>query len=304
MKDILLGVAVGDALGVPFEFKSRAQMDENPATDMVGYGTHNQPSGTWSDDTSLTLCLAETLEEGYSLERLSSKFIRWYYDAHLTAHNKVFDIGITTRHAISKLEEIMFTHKDFESLKYDSYEQENGNGSLMRILPLLFVIKGKPIEQQFDIVWKNSALTHRHIRAAMSCMIYLNFAEYLFNGQDKFKAYSKTQNDIKNLWKIIDFPIEEKMIFDRIIANDISKQNRLDIQSRGYDIHSLEASFWCFLNENNYKSTVLLSVNLGYDTDTTSAISGGLAGLYYGADQIPREWINKLSKVPMLTYQN
>ena len=291
LKNILLGVAVGDALGVPYEFLSREQMGENPATDMVGYGTHFQPPGTWSDDTSMTLCLAETIEEGYSLEKLASKFIKWRNEAYLTAHNEVFDIGITTNEAISRLENIMATDKNFEKLKYDSYEQENGNGSLMRILPLLMVIKGKPIEEQFEFVWQNSALTHRHIRAGMSCMIYLNFAEHLHNGLDKFEAYRNTKNDIKELWTDIDFPYEEQMFFDRIIEDDIAKLKRNEIQSRGYVIHSLEASFWTFLNNDNYKNTVLTAVNLGNDTDTTSAIAGGLAGLYCGIEGIPVGWI-------------
>jgi ADP-ribosylglycohydrolase len=296
LKNILLGVAVGDALGVPYEFKSREQMDIEPASDMVGYGTHFQKPGTWSDDTSMTLCLAETIAEGYSLERLASKFIKWRNEAYLTAHNEVFDIGITTRHSIVRLEEMLENNEDLSTLKLQSFEDENGNGSLMRILPLLFVIKGKAIEEQFEIVWQNSALTHRHIRAAMSCMIYLNFAEHLQNGVDKLEAYANTKNEIKKLWKTIDFPFEEQIIFERIINADISKLDRTEIQSSGYVIHSLEASFWSFLNNNNYKDTVLTAVNLGDDTDTTSAIAGGLAGLYYGVGGIPLAWVEVLPR--------
>ena len=105
--DALLGVAVGDAVGVPFEFRSRDEMQQNPATEMIGHGTYNQPKGTWSDDSSLTFCLAESLIGGYNLKDISEKFIKWVDEAYWTAHDELFDIGITTSIAISRLKQIV-----------------------------------------------------------------------------------------------------------------------------------------------------------------------------------------------------
>ena len=163
--DALLGVAIGDALGVPFEFKRKPEIDKNPCKDMVGYGTYSQPAGTWSDDSSLTFCLAESLALGYDLKDMAMRFIAWRDTAHWTARGNVFDIGITTTRAISRLARILKNeeYKELTQQKYLGDESDNGNGSLMRIIPLLFYIKGKPIEEQWEIIENVSALTHRHI---------------------------------------------------------------------------------------------------------------------------------------------
>jgi ADP-ribosylglycohydrolase len=295
----LLGVAIGDAVGVPYEFKSHIEMQKNPAIEMIGHGTHYQLPGTWSDDSSLTFCLAESLINGYDLIDISKKFIAWKDHAYWSARNELFDIGITTSKAIDRLKTLVNTGtlNDLLSQKYLGSEQENGNGSLMRILPLLSFIKGKNIKEQFEIIWEVSALTHRHIRAAMSCLIYLKLAENITNGLDKNEGYLLTQNQIKDFWKNIDFAQEEKVHFSRIIDHDIRQLKKEQIKSGGYVVESLEASFWCFLNENNFRDTVLSAVNMGHDTDTTAAIAGGLAGLYYGAENIPEFWLASLARL-------
>lgn len=297
--DCLIGVAVGDALGVPYEFKKTSEMLENPAVDMTEYGTHHQPIGTWSDDSSLTFCLAESLSKSYDLADMAKKFISWKNDDYWTATGYVFDIGITTYKAISELEKII-SNNDFallKTLREDASEFDNGNGSLMRILPLLFYIKNKPLEEQFDIVWEVSALTHKHIRAAMSCFIYLKLAEHLLNGEKKEQAYEMMRNNVAQLWQKINFEKLEQQHFKRIISQHILETKREDLKSGGYVIETLEASLWCFMNENDYKSTVLSVINLGHDTDTTGAIVGGLAGLYYGVATIPENWLSVLKKL-------
>lgn len=293
-----LGVAVGDAVGVPFEFRSREMMKVDPAVEMVGNGTYDQPKGTWSDDSSLSFCLAESLFEGYSLKGISEKFIQWRNESYWSARGEVFDVGITTDKAISRLEKIIASG-EFEklySLKNDADEYDNGNGSLMRILPLLFHIKGKPIEKQFKIVWEVSALTHRHIRAAMSCLVYLKLAEGIINGLSKGKAYRLMQKEVLEFWEVIGFSSEERVHFKRIIQNDIRNLNEDDLRSGGYVIEVLESSVWFFLKKNNYKETILSIINLGDDTDTSAAIAGGLAGLYYGEMGVPSIWTGSLAR--------
>ena len=297
--DALLGVAIGDAVGVPFEFSSREKMKLNPAKDMVGYGTHNQPSGTWSDDSSLTFCLAQSLLNGYDLKDIAQNFIKWKNEAYWSAGGKVFDIGITTAKAISRLRKII-EENDLEELKQQKNygdEYDNGNGSLMRIMPLLFFIKGKPIKEQFEIVWEVSALTHRHIRAAMCCLVYLKLAEKLLAGKDKKLAYSETREDILTFWNDIEFPNNERQHFEKVIQRNITETNINDLKSGGYVMEVLESSIWFFLNKESYEDTILSIINIGHDTDTSAAIVGGLAGIYYGQKGIPEYWIASIAKM-------
>jgi ADP-ribosylglycohydrolase len=295
----LLGVAIGDAIGVPFEFKTRAEMQDNPATGMIGYGTHRQPKGTWSDDSSLTFCLAEALLDGYDLRKIAQRFVLWKNEAYWTARGRVFDIGTTTSKAITRLEEIL-TNNEIEALqgqKNYSEELENGNGSLMRILPLLFHIKGLPIQEQFELIKEVSALTHRHIRAAMSCLIYLKLAEKILAKKDKVMAYLETRTIIRAYWDRIDFPFAERIHFNKIIEQDIRSIPIEELKSGGYVIEVLESSIWFFLQREDYEQTVLSIINLGHDTDTSAAIAGGLAGLYYGIDDIPQFWLASLARL-------
>lgn len=299
IRDGILGLAIGDAIGVPVEFQSRKELDENPVIDMRGFGTHYQPPGTWSDDSSLTFCLADSLSDGFDLKEIADRFIAWKQEAKWTAHGEVFDIGIQTAKSINQLVQIS-QNKDWESLKYLKYEADeytNGNGSLMRILPLYHVLKGEGVEKGFEIVWEISALTHGHIRAAISCLIYLVLVDELLEESDKETAYFNTRTRINKFFKEREIVIRETQQFDRIIANDIQDLDRNEIKSSGYVIDSLEASLWCFLKSENYKDCILKAVNLGDDTDTTAAISGGLAGIYYGCQSFPKNWYNGLVMV-------
>lgn len=294
-----MGVAIGDAVGVPFEFKSRAEMAANPAREMIGYGTHNQPAGTWSDDSSLTFCLAESLLNGYNLKDISVRFINWKNWSYWTAREEVFDIGLTTSRSISTLERIIKSDKseELKRLKNEAKETDNGNGSLMRILPLLFLIKEKNEKEQFDIIWEVSALTHKHIRAAMSCFIYLKLAEKLLEGILKEEAYQQTRLEVMQLWQEIEFPEEERLHFDRVIQNDVREVKEEELKSGGYVIEVLESSIWFFLEKETYEKIILGIINLGHDTDTSAAIAGGLAGIYYGLSGIPEYWIVSLAKM-------
>lgn len=295
--DALLGVAIGDAVGVPFEFSSREKMESNPATEMVGFGTYNQPMGTWSDDSSMTFCLAESLLKGYDLKDISEKFIQWKHNAYWSARGEVFDIGITTSIALERLKLIENDNLEaLKNLKNSGDERDNGNGSLMRIIPLLFYIKGKPITEQFEIIWEVSALTHRHIRAAMSCMIYLKLAEKLLQNKEKEIAYSEMRNEISNFWDEINFSASEREHFKKVIQNDIRETCINNLKSGGYVIEVLESSIWFFLKKETFKDTILSIINLGQDTDTAAAIAGGLAGIYYGEKGIPKNWVSAIAR--------
>lgn len=289
----LLGVAVGDALGVPVEFQERIALDTNPVVGMREFGVHNQPAGTWSDDSSLTFCLAESLCGEFNLQDIAQLFADWYFKAHWTPHGRVFDIGITTRNALNRVQ----SGKYKPELCGEHGEYDNGNGSLMRILPLAFYLKD--IEDKalrFEIVHKVSAITHGHFRSIFSCFIYTEYLLKLFKGTDKIVAYEELKPEILAFSQEQEFESKEINLFDRILKKDIRECWRREINGSGYVLHSLEASLWCFLTHDNYKDAVLEAVNLGNDTDTTAAITGGLAGVYYGVENISEEWINTLAR--------
>lgn len=288
----IFGVCVGDALGVPVEFKSRETLKRFPVTDMQEFGSWNQPKGTWSDDSSLTLCLAESLTKGYDLEKIGESFVKWVKYGHWTAHGRLFDIGGTTRHSIARLIK-------GESARFSGniFEEDNGNGSLMRILPLAFYLRDeKNIENLYRTVKEVSSITHGHFRSVFACFVYVIFAIELIKGKTKEKAYTHTQKVALDFSENQGFNPKEIQLFDRILKNDMSKYPEEEISSGGYVLHSLEASLWCFLNSESYSEAVLKAVNLGEDTDTTGAITGGLAGIYYGFEAIPEEWIEVLAR--------
>lgn len=290
IKSGLIGLAVGDALGVPVEFESRDFLKQNPVTKMMDFGTHNQPLGTWSDDSSLTFCLAESLSTGYDLSDMATNFVKWYSQAFWTPHGKVFDIGIATRTAIHNIGK-----GHLPELCGGFEEKDNGNGSLMRILPLAFYLYNeKDIAVIYQKVKEVSSITHAHFRSVFACFIYVVYCLEILDGKDKIASYKAMQQRITVFLKTNTFNLSEIQLFDRILKNDISKYSENEIFSSGYVLHSLEASLWCVLNSNSYKETVLKAVNLGEDTDTTGAISGGLAGLIYGYEEIPKEWIKVL----------
>ncbi|QRA44178.1 ADP-ribosylglycohydrolase family protein [Chryseobacterium cucumeris] len=286
----IMGVCIGDALGVPVEFKKREDLKRFPVTKMLEYMSWNQPKGTWSDDSSLTLCLADELSKRYDLEKIGQSFVKWNKYGHWTAHGRLFDIGGTTRHSLARLIK-------GESARFSGniFEEDNGNGSLMRILPLAFYLeKENDIQKLYLTVKEVSAITHGHFRSVFACFIYVIFAIQLLKGKNKKEAYEQTQNITLKYAEEQGFNPNEIELFRRILKNDISKYPEDEIKSGGYVLQSLEASLWCFLNSETYSEAVLKAVNLGEDTDTTGAITGGIAGIYYGYENIPQEWISEL----------
>ena len=290
-QDILFGCAVGDALGVPVEFRSRDAIALNPVKSMLGYGTHNQAPGTWSDDSSLAFCLAEALIPDFNLNLLAQNFVQWLYYSYWTPHGSVFDVGFTTRQAIRELQK-----GANPELAGGFDEDNNGNGSLMRILPLLLFTKDKPIQERYNWAKKVSSLTHAHARSVIACFYYLEYARLIVVGQDKFKAYELIKKPVTDFLQSIQMNQAEIDRFSRLLKGNIYDLKEKDIASSGYVIHTLEASVWCLLTTNTYANAVLKAVNFGEDTDTTGCVTGGLAGILYGCDEIPAEWVTVIAR--------
>ena len=255
---------------------------------MIGYGTHNKPPGTWSDDSSLAFCLADSLCNKYDINDIADKFVSWYYDNLWTPHGEVFDIGNTTSEAIFRLEQGNINPEKAGAMD----EYSNGNGSLMRILPLAFILQELPFAKRVSSIADTSAITHAHIRSIIACVIYIEMSINLLNGQDLEEAYNNMKPSILEHYK----GENELLHYSRILQNNIIKLKEDDIKSSGYVVHTLEASLWCLLTGNSYKEIVLKAINLGEDTDTTGAVAGGLAGIYYGFENIPSEWVNQIAR--------
>lgn len=283
----ILGFVVGDAIGVPVEFQSRDELKANPVVSMRSGGSHGQPKGTWSDDSSMTLCTMESLTHGLNLNDICTRFRGWVEDGYMTAHGEMFDIGRTTLTAIRKFARGTLPLECGESGEYD-----NGNGSLMRILPLAFYTLGMKPKERFETVHNISMLTHAHERSLMACDIYVQLACELLKGYSKEKAYRRMIDEIKPFYQ----EETQRTPFQRILGGIIVELSEPQISSSGYVVDTLEAAIWCFLTTDTYADCVLKAVNLGDDTDTVGAVAGGLAGILYGSGSIPKEWLSCIAK--------
>ncbi len=287
----LLGACVGDALGVPVEFSTRAERKADPVQEMRGFGTWNQPVGTWSDDGAMLLCLADSLSLGFDLEQIGQTFVRWQTEAHWTALGTVFDIGTTTRQGLQRIQSgVSPTRSGAKDLN------SNGNGALMRTLPLAFhYFRHLNFPQLLDEVHQTAAITHAHPRCQMACGIYVSIALALMEGATPIQAYQQGLQNVRSHYQALPFG-PELTHFARIWSGKIHTLPEAAIHSDGYVVSTLEAALWCLINSESYPEAVLQSVNLGGDTDTTATVTGGLAGLYYGVEGIPAEWLKQLAR--------
>lgn len=259
LHDAVFGLAIGDALGVPYEFNARGTFE---CTGMIGYGTYDEPAGTWSDDTSMAIATAKSLKDNdgsVNIEDITNNFLRWECGDAFNCNGYLFDIGITTRSALSTGNPC-------------TDGSSNGNGSLMRILPLAFT------DATDDEIRAVSAITHGHEISMQACVIYVHVARRLLTGE--------SIRDIVPTLKY-DRP------FNRL--QKLAQLSEDEIRSGGYVVDTLEASLWCLIHNQNFRDTVLTAINLGKDTDTTGAVCGGLAGIVYGLDSdFARECMEQL----------
>ena len=307
----IMGLCVADALGVPVEFQRRDTLKRNPVEGMRSFGTHGQPAGTWSDDTSLTLALMDGLHQ--SIEKgkthtidyhiVMKNFNLWLREARFTPHGEVFDVGNATRDAL-----IRYQQGVSPLVCGGTSEKDNGNGSLMRILPVAFYIHSMhgadetKYADAMDLVHRVSSLTHAHKRSLIACGIYVSIACEILNGKSLLLSIQQ------GVARAIDYyrALEKEQHFD--LSSELSHFKRLldienfatlrvdSIRSAGYVVDTLEASIWCLCNTTRYRDCIIRAVNLGEDTDTVAAVAGGLAGLYYGLTSIPTEWVDQIVK--------
>ena len=297
-KKSLVGFAIGDALGVPVEFRSRDYLRRNPVREMIGFGTYPKPAGTWSDDTTMTIATMESIARLKKIDYtdIMTNFLKWHEKGDFTIDG-LFDIGQTTSRAIYK-----FAQGTTALECGDSKEDQNGNGSLMRILPIAIYLHdpyGMTLsDEDMEVIHNVSAMTHAHPISKIACGLYCLIVDELLRGiglsSIQRAVYRGLQNGKSYYKRLPEFsPILDKY-FGRLFGSNFEKLPESEIESSGYVVHSLEAAIWCLLNTKDYKSLILKAVNLGGDTDTTAAIAAGLGGLVYNVEDLPTEWINAL----------
>ena len=298
----IVGAAVGDAIGVPVEFQYRKQLSEKPVTGMRAHGTHNQPAGTWSDDTSMILATASALS-GMELdpERIATAFLSWRDYGAFSPDERVFDIGLTTNTAMNR-----FKEETDAVLCAGNHIEDNGNGSLMRILPVAFFLYNtESFEDRKQAVYDVSSITHRHLISKIACHFYVEFAIRLMRMRNKdMCATAAIKQAYDHTAKIFRFHYEHdeeiRKTFSKIFTGELSDCSVHIIKSGGYVVDSLEAALWCLLHTDSYETAVLTAVNLGHDTDTIGCITGGVAGIVYGINNIPMTWKKTLRRSDMV----
>ena len=300
-KNGILGVVVGDALGCPVQFEDRDVVAEHPVKGMRGYGTFNLPEGTWTDDSSLTLALLDSIvqTDKLDLKHIMNNYVDWFDNGAFTPFGVSFDIGMGTMRAIAA-----YKHRPNPHQCGSFDERNNGNGSLMRIMPACLYCYEQGLEDKEAIrqIHLIGGLTHAHIRSNIACGLYyfmikavlsgrgFTFKDRLREGLEQgFSYYEKTLADHENL-----------AYYSRLRdLNQFAETPEERIRSTGYVVDTLEAAVWSLMTTDTFENALLKAVNLGDDSDTVGAIAGGLAGLGYGIGGIggiPQNWIDAIQR--------
>lgn len=285
----LVGLAIGDALGAPIEFRDPGTFQ--PITGFKSGGPFNLPAGTWTDDTSLALCLAESLIDikGFSPTDQLSRYWKWYHEGHLSATGHCFDIGNTTREAL------LTFHQTGEPYPGPTEEYSAGNGSLMRLAPVPLFYHNDP-EKGIHLSGESSRTTHGNVACIDACRYLGALIIGACNGISKEELVSPEFSPVEGYWERYSLCPE----IEEVANGSFTIREPPEITGRTYVVKSLEAALWAFYKGKDYRESVLLAVNLGRDADTTGVICGQLAGAYYGIDGIPEEWIQGLVRREMI----
>lgn len=309
MKNLILtaimGVAVGDALGLPVQFYSREKCQRLNVTQMLDW---ELPKGTFSDDTATTLCtLASLKENNWQLndEDIMKRFVAWLGYGYMTCDDRAIDVGQATRKAIQRY----YDGVPLEECGCKGF-RECGNGSLMRIMPVVFYLLKNRNADVYDAVRRVSSLTHAHEVCVLACYIYvrlcLEIKELRSNNDANMSDAQMHEFMSAQLRSICEgakalFSDEAMKLYERLFDfKSFSRLTMKDIKSSGFVVDSLEAALWCFATTYDFRDCLVKAVSLGDDTDSVAAIAGGMVALYYGYEAIPDEWISDLRGKDMI----
>jgi ADP-ribosyl-[dinitrogen reductase] hydrolase len=282
VRGALIGLATGDALGTTNEF--RAPGTFNPITDMMGGGQFDLPAGCWTDDTSMALCLAESLITRRELDPADqlTRYMRWYHDGHLSSTGTCFDIGHTTRRALVRF-------ADNGTLRADSAPHHAANGSLMRLAPVPMLFWQR--DDVADLAGRSSTTTHAAPLPVDCCRYMGALIAGAIRGATRDELVSPRYTPVPGAWQAK--PLEREV--DDVACGSFKHKQPPEIRGTGYCVEALEAALWAFHNSDDFATGALLAVNLGDDADTTGAIYGQLAGACYGESGIPSRWRQRLA---------
>lgn len=277
------GLIIGDALGAAVEFKKRDSFPK--LEDMRSGGPNALETGCWTDDSSMALCLAESLsEKGYDLKNQCHKYLKWYQEGYLSSTGECFSIGANTAKSLEYFAE----NKELPPPR----DRAAGNGSLMRLAPVPIYFKND-FEKAIDFSGKSSLTTHNNQMAVDSCRYFGGLLQQFINSRIQMKIFK--QKVLKDT--AADLNLDQRVI--KAVEGAFNKK-RKDIKSDGFVINTLEASLWSFINSDSFEKAVLKAANLGGDADTVAAVTGQLAGAYYGYNSIPKKWLNKLKHLELI----
>lgn len=281
----LIGLAVGDALGASVEFCPAGSFE--PVTGMIGGGAFDLRPGEWTDDTSMALCLAESLircRDFYPRDQLA-RYWKWYTTGHLSSTGRCFDIGITVSHALQRFER---TGADYCG---STDPATAGNGSLMRLAPVALFYASKPWAA---IEWsgESSRTTHAARAAVDACRYFAALLVGAVSGVGKDDLLAEMYSPVAGYWE--SHPLTEEI--ECIAQGSYRRKEPPEIVGSGYVVKCLEAALWAFHTTDTFEEGCLRAVNLGDDADTTAAVYGQLAGAYYGVRSIPAAWRHQLAK--------
>lgn len=285
----LLGLATGDALGAAVEFLAPGSFE--PVTGMRGGGALGLAPGEWTDDTSMALCLAESLVTcgRFDARDQMERYLRWFRHGHLSSTDQCVDIGGTVRDALERYE------KSGEPFCGVTDPRTAGNGSLMRLTPVVIWYASDPAEAVRQAA-ASSRTTHGTATSVDACRYFAGLLLGAFDGVPKDLLLSPVWSPAPELLEAE--PLHEAI--EAVAAGSFAKRMPPEIRGRGYVVESLEAALWAFARTDSFADGALAAVNLGDDADTTAAIYGQLAGAYYGTASIPAEWRMRLAKRAMV----
>ncbi len=280
----LLGLAAGDAVGTTVEFKPPGSFA--PVTDMVGGGPFDLKAGQWTDDTSMALCLAESLihRGGFDATDQLERYLRWYRDGHLSSTGACFDIGNATATALGRFAR---TREPFSG---STDPRSAGNGSIMRLAPVPLAYAADPREA-IRLAGESSRTTHGAATAIDGCRYLAALLIGAVDGIAKETLLAPRYSPVPGLWA--ELPLHPAI--DAVAAGSFRAKEPPAIRGSGYVVASLEAALWAFDRSDSFAEGCLLAVNLGDDADTTAAVYGQLAGAYYGEAGIPAHWRERLA---------
>lgn len=281
--NVLRTAAVADALGVPAEMKTRGSYE---LKGMTGGGTWSQPTGSWSDDTSMTLCLLQNVVKQGSYDDLLDKFECYMMFGKWTPRGETFDVGRTCAHAVRQ-----HAINHLPALQCgDSSEQANGNGALMRIAPLVFVLaETADVSERFKVTRAFTMVTHGHSRAVVGSFIYLEILRALLLGQSLAAALVTVQKILAKLNPRSTY-VQEVPAYHRLFLPEFDRLSIKEIKTSGYVVDTLEAAVWVALNKHGVQEGLLTAVNLGGDVDTIATVAAPLLTLANPGQHVPEAW--------------